>query len=92
MGNSKRNKVSVSWAKGIQACQSKSSVLPDPNPSKNGWNTFEEIRQELGLGEVKIRRFLQEGLQDGSIIRFEGSTISKLDPNKLKRTIWYKMI
>lgn len=82
MANSKRHQ--NDWVKYLSELHKTNAKTPEGD----GWFTYNEIFKMQKLGENKVRLLIKKGIEEGSIISFEGS-----QPNsrgRLSRRIWYK--
>ena len=83
MANSKRDK--HDWVNNLRNLHLKNERTPEGD----GWKTYAEILAETGLGENRLRKLIREGIREGKIITYEGSTMNK-GHERLTRRIWYK--
>jgi len=84
MATSKRNR--DAWIKTLEGINVKQGKLPPGD----GWLTFVELREEHDIGDNKLRKLLQEGVDNNEIEFFEGTKANAT--GRLTRSVWYRPI
>jgi hypothetical protein len=56
---------------------------------KDGWRTYKEAKGELGWGELRARKFLSDGVANGSIDMWNG--VEDAGDARLVRRVKYRV-
>jgi hypothetical protein len=88
VGSSERNPnpVAISWTEEL----ANASCYHGTHPPGEGWNTMGELKDGLGLGKEKLRKFLRELKAANRLESFTGSMYSET-ANGCFRQVWYRI-
>lgn len=88
MGSGERNPnpVAISWTEEL----ANASLMTGSSPPGEGWNTMGELKNGLGLGKVKLRKFLKELKAANRLESFTGSMYSETADGYF-RQVWYRI-
>jgi len=79
------NKPKEDWIELYQDIQVKNANMP----RGHGWKTFMELKEELNIGQVKLRGVIKDLQEEGKVEVYEGSYPDIT--GQLKRKVWYRI-
>lgn len=87
MGTSRKNNNTLAWANALDEISK--DQIKSRQPEGPGWQTFSEILEIVKVGQCKLRQQIRDGIENGTILIFEGLDLG-IDGQKRKK-IWYKI-
>jgi hypothetical protein len=87
MATNRKNNNNLNWANALDQITKKEIAARQPTGS--GWQTFQDIYKTVNVGQCKLRKQLKAGLDDGSILMFNGQDLG-ID-GKRRQKVWYKI-
>jgi len=87
MGTSRKNNNTLAWANALDEIAK--DQIKSRQPKGPGWQTFSEILEIVKVGQCKLRQQIRDGIENGTILIFEGMDLG-IDGQRRKK-IWYKI-
>ena len=87
MATNRENNNTLAWANALDKITKEQ--MKARQPQGLGWQTFHEILEIVNVGQCKLRKQIKTGIENGSILVFQGQVMAV--DGKLRQKIWYKI-